>query len=110
MADGQHQININNALALGRIEQSLQDMNSRLFGAPGQVGALTYIAQQHKEHAVEVAQDSEELGTRVAKLETWKLGTLKWIAGAVAVLTLEGSAVAFYFHSVVTAVKAVAHP
>lgn len=97
---------MNMGSALARIEQKLDDNSDRLFGKAGQKGAITFLHEANEE----LKDTCGATNTRVTALENWKSGTLKWIAGAVAVLTLEGSAVAFYFHTVVAAVKAATHP
>lgn len=90
----QHERDIVNADRFARIETLLEQNSLRLFGGDGQKGALPYMQEQH-----------ERVATRVGRLESWKSGTIKWIAGAVAVLTLEGSALAFYFNHVAGLVK-----
>lgn len=105
MADEQHQINIENARSLGRIEEALDQMNTRLFGGPGQQGALHYITEQQKEAAATVEKETKALDVRVGSLERWKLGSRRWIAGAVAVLALEGSALAMYFNHIASTVQ-----
>jgi hypothetical protein len=92
----QQEINLKLTATLSRVEEKLDAQNDRLFGAPGQEGALKYL---HTE--------AEAVKVRVGVLETWKTGTVKWVAGAVAVLLMEGTALAFFANHVATAVKAV---
>ena len=92
----QHELNRDMSAALARIEMKLDTQHERIFGANGVQGALPYM---HEE--------KEKLKTRVADLEGWKRGTLKWLAGAVAVLTLEGSALAVYVKYATDAAKVI---
>lgn len=86
--------------SLARIAQAQLDMNVRLFGGDGQKGAIPYMIEQAKEHADKVDKDMESVRVRVGKLETWRTGTKRWIAGAVAVLALEGTALGLYFSKI----------
>jgi hypothetical protein len=85
-----------------RVETLLEQNSERLFGGPNQKGALVFL---HEEHA-KVTEDLGKVAGRVGKLESWKLGTTKWVAGALAVLTLEGTALAFVFNHVASVIKA----
>jgi hypothetical protein len=99
----QHARDLVNAERYTRIETLLQQQGERLFGGPNQKGALVFLHEEHEKAVASVTLVSD----RVGKLETWKTGTVKWLAGAVAVLTLEGTALAFFANHVATAVKAV---
>lgn len=100
----QHATNLAMTGALARIEQSQKDMSQRLFGGDGQKGALPYFAEKDEKQCKENDTRFEKVETRVGSLETWKLGNLKWIGGAVAVLTAEGTALAFYFNHIASKV------
>lgn len=93
----QHTTNLNMVSSLARIEQMQKDTVQRLFGGDGQKGALSYMVESAKEQAESEADRAEKVEIRVGALEGWRSGTLKWIGGVVAVLTLEGTALAFYF-------------
>jgi hypothetical protein len=82
----QHKVNLETATALGSIQKTLEDNSARLFGAPGQQGAIPFL------HA-----EVEETKGKVEKLTVWKKGLYKWVAGALAVLTLEGTILIFGF-------------
>lgn len=92
----QQEINLKLTETLSRVEQKLDSNAERLFGAPGQEGAIKYLYTE-----------AEAVKVRVGLLETWKIGTVKWVAGAVAVLLMEGTALAFFANHVASAVKAV---
>lgn len=96
----QHQTNIHLSEGVTRIETILTENTKRLFGGDGQIGALPYIMQKAEQNATEAEKHRATIETRTSSLETWKKTSLAWIAGAVAVLTLEGTALAFYFNSV----------
>lgn len=102
----QHARDLENAKCQARTEQMLIDMNTRLFGSEGQKGVLPYIIETAEKSAKEAGCRFTAVETRTTALETWKTGTLKWVGGAVAVLTLEGTALAFYFNSVAKHVQA----
>jgi len=87
--EAQHALNVTMAASLGRIEESLKNTNQRLLGGDGQQGAIPYMNDK-----------VEKVSARVGSLETWKAGTLKWVGGVVAVLTLEGTALALYINHV----------
>jgi hypothetical protein len=81
-----------------RFSELLAENTKRLFGGDGVEGALPYI-MKHAEQNAKTAEDRcEKVEKRAARLENWKRSSLAWVAGAVAVLTLEGTALAFYFH------------
>jgi hypothetical protein len=93
----QHQTNLHLTESMARVETMLGETTKRLFGGDGQEGALPYIMRQAEETKNEQGERFDKIEKRTGKLETWKTGTLKWVAGAIAVLTLEGSALALYF-------------
>ena len=99
----QHARDILNAERYSRIETMLTANSERLFGGPNQKGVLTFI---HEEHA-KACDATALIASRVGKLEAWKLGTLKWVGGVVALLSLEGTALAFYFSHVSATVNKV---
>lgn len=99
----QHDRDIENATRYTRIETLLEQQSERLFGGPNQKGTLQFLHEEHEK----VVASVELVSGRVGKIETWKTGTVKWIAGAVAVLTLEGTALAFVLNHVSSAIKAV---
>lgn len=101
--ENQHARDIVNAERYTRIETLLSQQGERLFGGPGQKGAIAFLHEEHEKVVTSVA----EVSARVGKIETWKTGTVKWIAGAVAVLGMEGTALAFVFSHVASAIKAV---
>lgn len=78
----QHQTNIHLAESMTRCQTILEENSRRLFGGDGQEGTLPKIE------------------TRLQAVELWKIGTVRWIAGVIAVLTLEGSALALYFQHI----------
>ncbi len=96
----QHNLNITMSQALARIEQHQKDTTQRLFGGDGQVGIRPYMAESAKTAAKEAGRRFDKIETRTTVLEGWKKGTVAWTAGAIAVLTFEAGALAFYFNSV----------
>ena len=104
----QHQTNMHLTEGMTRVQTLLEENSKRLFGGDGQVGALPFIMQKAEQNANEAATHREKIEKRTGALETWKKTSLAWIAGAVAVLTLEGTALAFYFNSIANHVKAIA--
>lgn len=92
----QHETNLHLTETLSRIEQSQKDTVIRLFGGEGQKGVLPYMIEQAEETARAASERTSKIEARVTLLENWKLGTLKWVAGCVAVLALEGTAFGMY--------------
>jgi hypothetical protein len=82
----QHQTNLHLTESMARVETLLAENSRRLFGGDGQLGALPLLYE--KVNVVE---------KRTGALEGWKRSSVAWIAGAIAVLTLEASAFALYF-------------
>lgn len=93
----QHQTNLHLTESMARVETLLSETTKRLLGGDGQEGALPYIMRQAEETKNEQGERFDKIEVRTEKLETWKISTVKWVAGAVAVLALEGSALALYF-------------
>jgi hypothetical protein len=96
----QHALNLDMARALSRIEQSQLDTKERLFGSANSQGVLPYLVEQSKVQAKEEKEEITKLVVRTASLESWRTGTVKWVAGVVAVLGLEGTALAVYINHV----------
>lgn len=94
--EAQHALNVTMSNTLGRIEEAQKNTSQRLLGGDGQKGAIPYMNEK-----------LEKVTTRVGKLETWKVGTLKWVAGVVAVLTAEGALLGFYFSHLAARVQSV---
>jgi hypothetical protein len=87
--ESQHDLNLKMSASLGRLEETTHTTNVRLFGGDGQQGAMPKLYE--KITTVE---------TRVGTLEGVKNSTRSWIAGALAVFTLEGTALGIYFSKV----------
>jgi len=85
----QHATNLHLTECLARIEQSQKDTNVRLFGGDGQKGTLPYMIEKAEETA-------KTIDGRIKVLENWRGTSRAWIAGAVAILGLEGSALGLY--------------
>jgi hypothetical protein len=85
----QSAINLTMTAGLSRIEQSQKDMSIRLFGGDGQPGLLTNCKEC-----------KSGLDARLGALEGARISTRAWVAGALAVFTLEGSALGLYFSKV----------
>jgi hypothetical protein len=103
----QHSLNIRMSESLARIEQSQTDTRQRLFGGEGQVGILPYMAEQAKTVAVESGKRVDGVETRLSAIETFKNGTIRWVGGAIAVITAEAGLVVFYFDHVARKVQEV---
>lgn len=95
--EAQHAQNLVVMQALGRIEQAQKDTSQRLLGGDGQQGAIPYMSSK-----------VEKITDRVGRLEVWRTGTMKWVGGVVAVLTLEGGMLAFYFTHIAGKVQSLA--
>jgi hypothetical protein len=93
----QHQTNLHLTESMTRVETLLAENSRRLFGGDGQQGALPFIMQEVKQNAEKAEERCEAVEKRAGSLESWKKTSLAWVAGAIAVLTLEGSALALYF-------------
>lgn len=91
--------------ALARISQSQTDMSQRLFGGTNQKGALDYIVTKVEESSKESIRRIDDITSRTGALETWKKTSRSWVAGAVAILTLEGTALGFYFTKIASHVQ-----
>lgn len=87
--------------------QRVEDMHTRLFGN-GQPGALKYLADAAHEAKEEAAKVRTELDSRVDKLEKFRIGDRRWVAGALAVLGTEGAGLGIYFHYLFGKVQSIA--
>jgi hypothetical protein len=94
----QHQTNIHLSEGMARVETLLAETNRRLFGGDGQQGALPYMIQEAKATVEEQRRRFDKIEIRTGALEGWKKSSLAWIGGAIALLTLEGTALALYFN------------
>ncbi|HLX83778.1 MAG TPA: hypothetical protein VKR59_07760 [Terriglobales bacterium] len=83
---------------LATIVQAQKDMSQRLFGGEGQQGILPYMVQCGEKRDEELKKSFKEINDRLTSLETWRTGTKRWIAGAVAVLALEGTAFGYWMN------------
>lgn len=99
----QHTRDLTITAAIATMTQAQQDMTRRMFGGDGQKGAIDYIA----ESIADQRKTTGEIAVRVGTLETWRTGSIKWVAGAVAVLALEGTALGLYFSKIAGHVTAV---
>ena len=93
----QHARDIEVAQALASIAQSQKDMSARLFGAEGQKGMLPYMLDAAASSAKELQSEIKSIEVRTSSLEGWKRSSKAWLGGAVAVLSLEGTALGMYF-------------
>lgn len=98
--DSQHNMNVKLSESLSRIEQSQRDTIQRLFGGDGQKGVLPYMIEQAEQTKKDVDAAHVKIIARVGTLENWKRSSRAWVAGAVAVLALEGTALGFYFNKI----------
>jgi len=96
----QHERDLRTTETLATIAQSQKDMCARLFGGENQKGMLPYMIEAAKEQSAKMDDRFKEVETRTTSLETWRTGSKRWIAGAVAVLALEGSALGLYLQHV----------
>jgi hypothetical protein len=103
----QHQTNLHLTESMTRVETLLAENSRRLFGGDGQVGALPFIMQEVKQNAEKAEESCGKIEKRTRALETWKKNSRAYVAGVIAVLALEGSALAFYFNNVASHVKTV---
>ncbi len=88
----QHERDLRTTDTLATIAQSQKYMYARLFGGENQQGILPYMIETVKEQSAKIDHRLKEVETRTTSLETWRTGSKRWIAGAVAVLALEGTA------------------
>jgi|SRR5271166_2795101 len=88
--------------SIARMAQAQEDMNTRLFGGPNQRGALDYIVGKVEESSKESIRQITDVADRTTALEGWRGTSRAWLAGAVAVLGLEGTALGLYFSKVAT--------
>lgn len=90
--EAQHATNLKMTETLSRIEQAQKDSSRRMFGGDGEKGAIDYIAEKTKK----MCDDTDKVSTRVTALETTNGNAKSWLAGVIAVLGLETTAVGFY--------------
>ena len=101
-----HERDIKITESLATIAQSQKDLSARLFGGSNQVGVLAQMVAACNTSHVECKESRTNIQTRVSSLETWRTGTIKWVAGVVAVLALEGTALgAWLTHAATVAQK-----
>ena len=105
--NAQHERDLLMTERFSRIAQSQEDMSARLFGGPNQKGMLPYMIETAAEAAKELRTDIKLIDTRTGALEGWKRTSKAWAAGAIAVLSLEGTALGFYFNRVAGHVQSV---
>ena len=92
--------------AIARFTQAQEDMSARLFGGPTQKGMLPYMIENAATTAKELRGQIEIVEHRTTALESW-LGTSRsWLAGAVAILGLEGTALSLYFSKIAAHIQA----
>jgi hypothetical protein len=72
-------------------------MNERLFGGPNRKGALDYLVSKVEEASKESIRQITVVADRTTALESWRGTSRAWLAGAVAVLGLEGTALGLFF-------------
>ncbi len=104
-ASNQHSMNVEMCKTLARIEQSQKDTTQRLFGGDGQAGVLPYMAEQARTVAKEAGERVDKVELRLGAIETFKNGTIRWVAGAAAVLTAEAGLLTFYFSHISSRVQ-----
>lgn len=81
----------------GAIAKQVDDMHTRLFGN-GQPGALQNLETAIAKTNGGMVETKEKLSARIDKIEGYRNGDKKWLAGAFAVIGTEGAALGFYFH------------
>jgi hypothetical protein len=79
-----------------RTEQKVDDLNKRLFGN-GQPGTIQVIHEATVKTNNDLLEAKEALGDRISEVDAAHRLDRKWLAGALAVIVLEGTAAAFYF-------------
>jgi hypothetical protein len=95
--------------SIAKMAQAQEDMNRRLFGGDGQKGALDYIVTKVEESSKESIRQIAAVSDRTVVLEKWRGNSRAWIAGAVAVLGLEGTALGLYFNHIASHVSTLVH-
>lgn len=83
--------------AIARFTQAQEDMSARLFGGPTQKGMLPYMIDTATTTAKELRGQIEIVEHRTTALESWRGTSRSWLAGAVAILSLEGTALGLFF-------------
>jgi len=106
-ASNQHSMNVEICKTLARIEQSQKDTTQRLFGGDGQTGVLPYMAEAAKTVAKEAGERVDKVELRLGAIETFKNGTIRWVGGAIAVISAEAALLAFYFNHMANRVQEV---
>ncbi len=86
--------------AIARFTQAQEDMSARLFGGPTQKGMLPYMIENAATTAKELRGQIEIVEHRTTALESWRGTSRSWLAGAVAILGLEGTALGLYFSKI----------
>lgn len=89
-----------------RIDQRVEDLHGRLFGN-GQPGILRHISDMADSAKDETVRVRSELGTRINTLESYRKLDRRWLAGALAVLGAEGTALGIYSHYIAGKVAAI---
>ena len=92
--------------AIARMAQAQEDMNTRLFGNAAQQGVLPHLIAKIDESSKEQLRQVTAVANRTTVLENWRGASRAWLAGAVAVLTLEGTALGLYFSKIASHVQA----
>jgi len=95
--------------SIAKMAQAQEDMNRRLFGGDGQNGALDYIVTKVEESSKESIRQIAAISDRTVVLEKWRGNSRAWIAGAVAVLGLEGTALGLYLNHITSHVLTLVH-
>ena len=98
--NAQHTRDLDLATTLAKIEQSQQDTSARLFGGPNQKGMLPFMIETAAATAKELRVEIKDITTRTTVLEGWRTSSRAWVAGAVAVFALEGTALGLYFSKI----------
>jgi hypothetical protein len=100
------------AAQLAELAEAVKNLNHRLLGADGQEGALPYLARQFEAHKQDDDRHFADLKKPVDSLLRARLSTKRWIAGALFVLSAEGTLLAFlahYWSAAIEIAKAAAH-
>lgn len=92
-----HERDIKFTEAIAKFSQAQTDMSARLFGGPDQKGMLPYMIEKSETSAKELRGEIKIVEDRTGALEGWRKTSRAWVAGAVAVLTLEGTALGMWF-------------
>ena len=98
--NAQHTRDLEITRVLEHISTVQEDMSARLFGGPNQKGMLPFMIETANSTAAEFRGELKIIDTRTGALEGWKRSSRAWVAGAVAVLGLEGTALGLYFNHI----------